>query len=279
METGMYLVIGAAGNVGREVTGQLLASGDKVRVLTRDEQKAAFPDGADVAEGDLTKPETLAAAMRDISKLYCLMRPGTADNLATAAKDAGVEHIVLLTSMSAAEPGNNPLGQAHRQAETAVAASGMAWTFLRPTSFASNSLAWAPAIRAGETVRAPFARLRSAIIDPRDIAAVAVSALRSSGHEGKTYPLTGPEPLSITDQVRIIGESLGREIGFAEQSEDEARASMLQRMPAQVVDALLASQRTAVDAEPPVLGTVAHVTGRPARSFRDWVTEHLPLFS
>jgi uncharacterized protein YbjT (DUF2867 family) len=275
----MYLVIGAAGNVGREVTGQLLASGDKVRVLTRDQRQAAFPDGVEVAEGDLADTETLAAAMRDASRLYCLMRPGTADNVVAAAKDAGVEHIVMLTSMSAAERGDNPLARAHQHAESAIAGSGIAWTFLRPTNFASNSLAWAPAIRAGETVRAPFARFRSAVIDPGDIARVAVTALRSPEHDGKIYPLTGPDPLSITDQIRIIGEALGREIGFAEQSEDEARTSMLERMPPHIADALLASQRAAADAEPPVLDTVAQVTGRPARSFRDWVTDHLSLFS
>ena len=104
---------------------------------------------------------------------------------------------------------------------------------------------------------------------------MAVAALRSAGHEGKAYPLTGPEALSVTDQVAIIGQVLGRGVPFIEQSEAEARADMLDRgMPAQVVESLLAGQRAGLRVEPVVHGTVAQVTGRPASTYRDWVAAH-----
>lgn len=271
----MYLVIGASGNVGREVTRRLVAGGDSVRVLTRDPGHAVFPTGVEVVQGDLADPGTLASAMKGVTKLYCLMRPGTADNMVGAARDAAVEHIVLLTSMAAESTDDrNPLSQAHRDAEQAVRASGIAWTFLHPTNFASNSLAWAASIRAESTVRAPFGRQRSAVIDPGDIAAVAVIALRSAVHQGRTFPLTGPESLSVSDQVRIIAGTLGRDVAFVEQTPDEARAEMIKRIPPQVTDALLAAQQAAVDVEPRLLDTVEQVTGWSPRRYREWVADH-----
>jgi uncharacterized protein YbjT (DUF2867 family) len=206
------------------------------------------------------------------------MRPGTASHLASAAADSGVDRVVLVTSL-AAEWGDNPLSRSHRDAEAAVRDSGVTWAFLRPTNFASNSLAWAPGIKASGTVRAPFGGFRSAVIDPRDIASVAVAVLTSPGHEGKVYPLTGPAALSVAGQVAVIGRVLGREVAFVEQSENEARADLLSRgMPAQVVESLLTGQRAGLAAEPVVYDTVEQVTGRPARTYRDWVTANARAF-
>jgi uncharacterized protein YbjT (DUF2867 family) len=274
----MFLVIGASGNVGREVTSQLLAAGQQVRILARSPARVSFPAAVEVVQGALEHPETLAAAMKGVSAVHSLMRPGTTGHLASAAAEAGVDRIVLITSL-AAEWGDSPLSQSHRDAESAVSGSGVPWTFLRPTNFASNSLAWAPAVKASGTVRAPFGEFRSAVIDPRDIASVAVAALTEPGHQGKAYPLTGPEALSVAGQVAVIGEVLGREVAFIEQTEAEASADMLSRgMPAQVVESLLAGQRAGLRVAPVVHDTVERVTGRPARRYRDWVTDHAGEF-
>lgn len=276
----MYLIIGGSGNAGREVTRQLAAAGEPVRVLSRDPARAQIPDGVEVVQGDLGNQHSLESAMRDVTRVYSLMRPGTAGNLAAAAKGAGVQGIVLLTSLAAAGPADTPMGAAHRQAEAEIKGTGIPWTFLRPTNFASNSLAWAPSIRAEGIVRAPFGSFKTAVIDPRDIAAVAVAALTSTSHAGQAYPLTGPEALSVIDQVSAISDVLGRDIAFAEQPEQDARQEMLQRgMPAPVVESLLASQRAALSDEPRVFPTVEEVSGRAPFTYRDWVTYNLPAFS
>lgn len=274
----MFLLIGGSGNVGSEVARQLARTGEPVRILTRDPARGRFPDGAEVVQGDLAKPETLATAMKGVTRLYSLMRPGTAEFLARAAADAGVSRIVLLTSL-AAESGDTPMAQAHRAAEAAVGVTGIPWTFLRPTSFASNSLAWAPSIRAHGVVRAPFGSFRSAVIDPRDIATVAVAALLEPGHSGNAYPLTGPEPLSPRDQAEVIARALGRDIDFIELSEEEARADMLQRMPRPVVESLLATQRATLSNDPPVYDSVERITGAAATPYRAWVADHLNEFA
>src|SRR5262249_55168787 len=160
------------------------------------------------------------SAMKGADRAYSLMRPDPAAtrNLAAAAADQGLERIVLLTSL-AAEAADTPLGLLHREAEQAVGAAGISWAFLRPTNLASNSLARAPSIRAEGIVRAPFGTFRSAVIDPRDIAAVAVAELRSPDQANRVHRLTGPQVLGLTDQIAIIGEVLGRDITYVEQSE------------------------------------------------------------
>jgi len=83
--------------------------------------------------------------------------------------------------------------------------------------FAANALRWwAPQIRAGNVVRWPYADAPTVPIDERDIAAVAVRMLCEEGHGGEDYVLTGPQSLSQSEQVRIIGEALGRSLRFEE---------------------------------------------------------------
>ena len=69
----------------------------------------------------------------------------------------------------------------------------------------SNALRWAAQIRAGDTVREPFADVRVAVIDPADIAAVAAAALTTGEHPDRTYTLSGPEPLLPADRVAHPG--------------------------------------------------------------------------
>lgn len=277
----MLLVIGASGNVGREVTRLLAESGEQVRVLTRDPGRAAFPGQVEVVRGDLADRESLESAMKGADRAYSLMRPDPAvtRNLAAAAAGQGLDRIVLLTSL-AAEAANTPLGLLHRQAEQAVEAAGISWAFLRPTNFASNSLAWSPSIRAEGIVRAPFGTFKSAVIDPRDIAAVAVAELRSPDQANRVHRLTGPQVLGLTDQIAIIGEVLGRDIAYVEQSQDEAREELVARgVPAPVAESILAGQRGALTEEQHVYDTVRQVTGRPATPYRDWVTANQAAFA
>ena len=87
-------------------------------------------------------------------------------------------------------------GHWHQEREELIKASGLAWTFLRPTMFMSTALQWAPTIKADRTVYFPGGTSKFAPIDPRDVSALACSVLLSSEHEGQGYELTGPELLS-----------------------------------------------------------------------------------
>ncbi len=273
----MILVTGATGNVGSAIVAQLAAAGHPVRALTRDPTRARVPDGAQVVAGDLERPETLANALAGVRAAHLLLPRDHGQAFVTAAVEAGVERIVVLSS-SAADYHNpeNAICRAHQAGERVVRDSGLAWTFLRPGGFASNALAWAPGIRAANLVRAPFVDTSSALIDPRDIAAVGVAALTQDGHAGKVHTLTGPKAYTVREQVAAIGAAIGREIRLEALTEQEGAAEWRKRLPAPIADALL---EFAADQRPvEILDTVREVTGRPGRTFAEWADDHADEF-
>jgi uncharacterized protein YbjT (DUF2867 family) len=133
-------------------------------------------------------------------------------------------------------------------------------------------------LRDGDVVRAPFANVGVAVIDPRDIAAVAAAALLAEGHESEAYRLSGPQALLPEDRVRILGEALGRELRFEAQPDDEARAEMSASMPPEYVDAFMHFYVDGWVEESQVLSTVEQVTGREPRTFEQWAVEHADVF-
>ncbi|WP_223198602.1 NAD(P)H-binding protein [Solihabitans fulvus] len=275
----MILVTGATGNVGRNVLAQLLDAGETVRVTSRNPAGAEFPSGVEVVRADLTEPATLPAALNGVDRAFLFPTPGHAGGFLDAATAAGLERVVLLSAAAVSDQDGGALGDRHAAVEQAVTASGLAWTFLRPGPFMVNDLRWAPAIRATGVVRAPYGRAVSAPIDERDIAAVAVHALLEDGHEGRAYELTGGEPLSTQERVRILGDVLGRELTFQEQPTEEARQELLDsHVPVEVANAVLALFAAMVDATPELSPWVREVTGRAPLGYADWAANRAADF-
>jgi uncharacterized protein YbjT (DUF2867 family) len=145
--------------------------------------------------------------------------------------------------------------------------------------FAANALRWwAPQILAGDVVRWPYLSTQTAPVDERDIAAVAVRALSEDGHFGAEYVLTGPESLSQFEQVSIIGSVIGRSLQIEEISPDEARRELSNLMPTRVMDMLLAAWAAGLGTSAHITTTVGEISGVPARTFRDWATDHAEAF-
>lgn len=269
------LVAGATGNVGSRVADHLRARDVPVRALSRNPP----PDGV---RGDLTKPETIAPALDGVDTVF-LMLSGSAEALVPTVSLLGehVKRIVFLSSGavddSLAEQ-DNPIGEWHRTVEEAIEATGVDWTFLRPHGFATNTLAWAPAIRAEGVVRGAYGEASMPLIHEKDMAAVAVEALTTDGHAGAKYALTGTRPLTQIEQVRIIGEATGRPARWEEIPPETAREAMLAKMPDFVVDTMLSGFRRLVTKPGEVTSTVQDVTGRPGLDFEVWAADHTADF-
>ena len=272
----MMLVTGATGNVGAEVAADLARRGERVRALVRDPGKTELPSGVEVVAGDLGEPETLAGALDSVSGAFLLPGyPGVAD----AIRNAGAERIVLLSGGSAANPDTgNAVTRYMVESEHDVRDSGLDWTFLRPAAFMSNALRWLSQLQAGDVVRLPFAGVRTACVDPADIAAVAVAALLEDGHAGKIHVPTGPESLLPEEQVAILARAVGRDLRFEPQPDEEAREEMLKTMPPEYVDAFFDFYVAGTLDESQVLSTVEDVTGRPPHTFHDWAVAHAEDF-
>jgi uncharacterized protein YbjT (DUF2867 family) len=275
----LILVVGASGTVGSAVLAALRSSGADVRAMTRNSARASSPD---YVQADLSAPETLPAALDRVRKVFLMSdAPRKAEyegNFARLARETGVEHIVQLSSLAAVEDPGGTLGRWHVEGEIAVHEVGVPTTVVRANGFMSNALRWAGPVRAEGVVRAPLPHVRSADVDPRDVAAVAVTALLEDGHEGATYNVTGPQPLTPVDSVRILGEVLGRDLRFEEISVAAARAAMVRHIPAEVVDAVLGAREKASEVRARPLPTVKEVTGRPPRTFAEWADDHADVF-
>ena len=276
----MYLVTGATGNVGSEVVGGLTAAGYPVRALIRQNATARLPDGVETAAGDLNVPDSVKRALTGVQGAFLL--PGYADmsGLVNVIREGGVKRVVLLSGSSAASGDlTNAITAYMVASEQAVRASGLAWTILRPSAFMSNTFQWIPQIAAGDVIRAPFASVGVAMIDPADIGTAAALALTTRGHEGQIYRITGPETLLPADRVRILSRVLGRDLRFEPQSDDEAYAEMTATMPRQYVDAFLNFYVDGALDESPVLPTFQQITGHPPHTFRQWVQAHAAAFT
>lgn len=280
------LIIGATGNIGRQVLSQLPATGVRVRALARDPRTAGLPPHVEVVRGDLTLPETLDGCLEGIDAVF-LVWTAPAATVAPAleriAKHA--RRIVFLSSpyktahpfFQGGQP--NPVAPLHAEIERRIETSGLQRTFLRPGMLASNALLWwAPQIRAGDVVRWPYLAAPTAPIDERDIAAVAVRALCEEGHAGAEYVLTGPQSMSQGEQISTIAGVIGRSLRLEEISPDEARRELLTLMPAFIVNMLLGAWAAAIGQPALVTSTVAEITGAPARALRNWAADYAAEF-
>jgi uncharacterized protein YbjT (DUF2867 family) len=270
--------------VGRLVVAQLLKAAVPVRALTRRPEAAELPASVEVVSGDLTVPESLDVALRDVSAVFLVWSAGAATVPAVVQRLATDARRVVLLSSPHQTPHPffqqpNPMAALHAEIERQIAAAGIESTIVRPGMFASNAIGWwADSIRGGDVVRWPYGAAQTAPIDERDIAAVAARALCDDRHGGGDYVVTGPESLSQVEQVRTIGDAIGRSIRFEELSPDDFRREMAGRWPAAAVDMLLAAWGAAIGRPAFMTSTVSDVVGSPPRTFREWATDHAAAF-
>lgn len=269
------LVTGATGNVGRPLVEQLLAAGHRVRALTRDPARAGLPEGTQVVAGNLADSATLEAAFDGVTAAHLITFAGddhapltNGEEILAAARRGGVHRVTVLKG----DLTRSPL-------EEVIAASDLEWTFVGPVEFMSNTLEWAGSIAEEGVVRDAFPDARSAMVHDADIAAVAAAALTRDGHAGQEYVVTGPEVFTTRDKVRVLAEELGREIRFAELSRDEIVAEWKsQGYSDDDVEFFLTMRLNTPEVGRTVTPTVERVTGRPPRTFRQWIRENAAAF-
>lgn len=275
----MIVVTGATGNVGGELVAALPARGQQVRAVVRDPRRASLPAGVEVVQGDLELPESLTSSLAGARAVFLLGGWGDMAGLVRRIADAGVEHVVLLTSrcVIGGKP-DNPITRMWLDSEAAIRASGIEWTIIRPSSFHANALRWLPQLRTGDVVQAPWPQVAIASIDPADIAAVAATALTETGHEHSEYALSGPEPLTPGQQIAILADVLERPLRYEPLSDEAARARMAADTPAPYIDAFFRFYSDHEFDDSAVLDTVERITGSPPRTFANWARMHAPAF-
>ena len=251
----MILVTGATGNNGTEIIKQLAAQGVQVRAMVHNRghagaiaqplpRRIALPN-VEIVEGDFDQPKTLISALAGIERAFLLTNSterAEAQQLAfvDAAKISGLKHIVKLSQFAANADSPVRYLRYHAAVESAIQASGMAYTFLRPNLFMQGLLAFRSTIADQNAFYAAAGDAKISIVDVRDIAAAAVAALTEAGHEGKIYNLTGPQSLTHAEMANYLSAALGREIKFVNVSPGSMRDALVgMGMPQWQADGLL----------------------------------------
>ena len=271
------LVTGGRGKIARAVSAGLTAAGLDVRVASR--EPADLPGAIAL---DPTDPVSLAAALKDVSQLFLYADPSSATSYAEAAEAAGVKQVVLLSSLSSHADNDKAAADPHAQTERAFGTASYATTFLQPGTFMTNAIYWSYAVRATGQIRLPYLDAEEAPIHEQDIADVAVQVLLDgpgAEHDGKHYPMTGPESMTRRHQIELITELTGVPIEAVDLTPDQARVEMASTMrnPAQF-ESLMSYWATRVGSPHPIEPTVELLTAHPGRTFRTWLADHPGLF-
>ena len=229
METNMILLTGATGRVGSAAAKALARANIPFRALVRDPDKVAFdPDAAEIVQGDLNDPAIVEQALQGVSRALIVMgnHPDQAKlerQFASLAADAGVSHLVKVSSMEAAPDATATLPKNHYDTEQHIASLGVDWTFLRPNYYMQNMLMYAGSIARTNSFALPLGTAKTAMIDSRDVGEVAAVVLTGEGHAGQAYRLTGPAMMDFHEVAARMGTVLERPVSYVAQSPEAFR--------------------------------------------------------
>ena len=283
----MILIVGATGLVGNATLRQLTARGVPVRALVRSAGKAATlaSPGVETVIGDLEQPASLEAALVGVTRALLIspLHPRQVEwqgNFVEAARRAGAVHVVKLSGLGTAPDSPLRSGRWHAQTERHIADAGLPWTNLHPPFFMQNLLRSAATIASQGVLTASMQAGKIAMVDARDVAAVAVAALTSDGHVGKTYTITGPEALSFQEVAAKLSDVTGRRVTYHDVPLATVRQEVVATsIPAWLVDIRMEFATALRDGYTAVVtDTVQAVTGQLARTFDAFVREHAALF-
>lgn len=285
----MILVSGSSGTNGKEIVLQLAALGMNVRALVRDMSKALPFRGkcVHVAVGDFNQPESLPEAFKSVERALLLVgnSPKQVEqqrNFIDAAKRAGVRHVVKFSAHTAQNPESRArLIRWHAEAEDYLEQSGLAWTHLRPTFFMQNLLGQADSIAREGVFYTALGKTPTAMVDVRDIAAVAVRTLLDHEHEGKSYTITGPESLTQDAAAEKLSAALGKPVRHVSLTPEQWKQSLVgSGMPEWFADALLElNEHVSKPFGSEITDTIAQVAKKQPITFDQFARDHAASFA
>ncbi|MBZ4189414.1 SDR family oxidoreductase [Niabella beijingensis] len=287
METKIFIT-GATGAVGSQLVKKLAALHIPFKALVRTNDKAdlirQLPN-AEVLVGSLADEAFLANALRGTEKAFLLTNSSAEAaqlqlSFVNAAGRAGVPHLVKLSQYAASK--NSPVRflRYHAQVEDRIKELGLTYTFLRPNLFMQGLLAFASSVKTEGRFYAAIGHAAVSIVDTRDIAAVAAAALTKTGHENKTYTITGPEALTHYQLADILSGVLEKPVSFIDVAPEHMQEALKAAgLPEWQLAGILEDYAHYARGEAAAVDdTVSRVTSAPATRFEQFVRDHKFLF-
>lgn len=189
--------------------------------------------GVEAVIADLEKPWTLAPAFEGVDTVWLLSPPGPRapeqqSNGIWAARQAGVKHIVRMSAVGAAHDAPTMNSRLHALSDAEVAATKIPYTIIKPHFFAQNFMMAAGSVEKEGAIYFALAEGKMGIVDTRDISEFAAKILTTSGHENKTYSLTGPASITVHQVDEALSKSIGKTVKYIPVPVEAARQTFLQ---------------------------------------------------
>jgi uncharacterized protein YbjT (DUF2867 family) len=281
----MILLTGITGNIGGATARALLAKGVRFRALVRDPAKAAAwaAQGVELVQGDVEDAAAVTRALAGVDRALLVMPNGEFQERAEVAfthtaKQAGLPWIIKLSSPEAIRGTSSPIPLAHIAAEDAIKASGMQWTFVRPSFYMQNFRGSVKGARASGKLSMPMGNGTVALTDNEDAGAFIAHVLTDPNpaqHHGQCYDITGPDPVMNFHQVaQAIGEVIGQKVVYddcdAKAFQEAIRpfhrnqwhSDAVARLFAEIADGRTPGHKT---------DTFQKIMGRPGRSLKEYL--------
>lgn len=276
------LILGATGNTGQAIVSQLKATSKSFSIMTTDKNNAEklALQSEQIKIGNYDDVASMVSAFHGIEKLYLVMpiHPKVIDwvtNVITAAKQAGVKHIVKQSGLKASKTAKSEVIRDHANTDQLIKDSGLDYTLIQPNTFFQNFYGNLPTINAEGQFYSALGETALSLVDINDVAAVAVAALTENGHTGKTHLITGAEALTSIEHAEILSQASGKTITYIDVPEaviiDALKSAGLGDWLSEKIAEMLTwftegdySQTTT---------TIENVLGRKPRSFANFATE------
>lgn len=277
------LAIGGTGTVGSQVVQELLARNAEVQVLTRSADKAkGLPAGVQGVTGDLLDPGTVRSVFRGVDGVFMLNAVSLTETheglmALNGASMSGVKHFVYMSVHNLDQAPHLPHFGSKLPIESALKSSGMRYTILRPNNFYQNDYWVKDALLQYGMYPQPIGYVGLSRVDARDIAEAAAIALTTSGHEGQTYNLVGPDVHTGKSTADVWSRALGKSVVYGGNDLDAWEQQSLQYLPAWMVfDFRLMYaffQKNGLKATPTDIERQTKLLGHAPRSFEDFTRE------
>lgn len=283
-EKGTVLITGATGNVGSILAPLLRSAGVQVRALVRDEAKAQplRALGVELAIGDLDDSSSLDGALDGVSQVYLVTWNGPTGathghNLIEAALRTGRPHIIKQGGYGSPK---SRIIQQHILVNHELERSGLDYTFLEPTFFMQNLMMAGQSVVSDGAIYLPLKDGRVGMVDVRDIADVAAALLTTAGHAGKTYVLTGPQSISVSDVAAALSTTLDKPVRYVDVPLEAAKQAMMgMGVPEWVADGFSELfVEFSINWGDRVSPVYEDIMGRPGRSIAQFAHDFAPVF-
>lgn len=280
------LVTGSTGTIGRQVVDGLVARHATVHALTRNPDKASFPQGVRAVAGEMTDVASMRAALKGIDTLF-LLNAVVADEVTQAlitlnlAREAGIQRIVYFSVQHSDVFTDVPHFSGKYTVERAIEQLNLPATVLRPSYFMQNDVMMKDALQHG-VYPMPLGDVGVSMVDTRDIAEVAVTSLLRREQAPTPLPrevieLVGPDPITGNGAAKIWSETLGKPVGYGGNDLPGFESNMASRAPSwSAYDIRLMLARFQGDgmlSTPGALEILTGILGHAPRSYRDFVKE------